>query len=54
MREPLEMITVSRMQDMVEISKKNTYFVIKSFFFIKKVRKKITFRKHCSEQSKNC
>ena len=27
MREPLEMVTVSRMQKMVEIRKKNTYFV---------------------------
>ena len=27
MRETLEMITVSRMQNMVEIRKKNTYFV---------------------------
>ena len=32
MREPLEMITVLRMQKMVEIRKKNTYFVIKSLF----------------------
>ena len=32
MREPSEMITVSRMQNMVEIRKKNTYFVTKSFF----------------------
>ena len=32
MREPSEMITVSRMQNMVEIRKKNTYFVTKSLF----------------------
>ena len=32
MREPLEMITVSRMQNMVEIRKKNTCFVTKSLF----------------------
>jgi len=30
MRETLEMISVSRMQNMVEIRKKNTYFVTKS------------------------
>jgi len=32
MREPLEMITVLRMQNMVEIRKKNTYFVTESLF----------------------
>jgi hypothetical protein len=32
MREPLEMITVLRMQNMVEIRKKNTCFVTKSLF----------------------
>ena len=32
MREPLEMITVWRMQNMVEIRKKNIYFVTKSLF----------------------
>ena len=31
MREKLEMITVLRMQNMVEINKKNTDFVTKSF-----------------------
>ena len=34
MREPLEMITVSRMQNMVEIRKKNTCFVTNYFFEI--------------------
>ena len=32
MRKTSEMITVSRMQNMVEIHKKNTYFVTKSLF----------------------
>ena len=32
MREPLEMITASRMQNIVQIRKKSTYFVTKLFF----------------------
>jgi len=32
MREPLEMVTASRMQNMVEIREKNTYFVTILFF----------------------
>ena len=32
MREPLEMVTVSRMQNMVKIRKKNTCFVPILFF----------------------
>jgi hypothetical protein len=34
MREPLEMVTASRMQNMVEIHKKNICFVTKLFFEI--------------------
>ena len=36
MRKTLEMITVLRMQNMVDIRKKNTYFVTKSLFVKKK------------------
>ena len=32
MREPLEMVTTSLMQNMVQIRKKNTYFVTKLLF----------------------
>ena len=34
MREPLEIVTASRMQNMVEIRKKNTCFVTKLFWGI--------------------
>ena len=34
MREPLEIVTASRIQNMVEIRKKNTYFVTKLLFRI--------------------
>ena len=45
MREPLEMVTASRMQNMVEIRKKNTYFVSILRFSILICSNKICFFK---------
>ena len=45
MREPSEMVTASRMQNMVEIRKKNTYFVTILLFRILKCSKTSDFLK---------